>query len=157
MTQPDHPNYMRLRDPETVIVRTIPLSEAVYVDLTFGDQVVGIANLEGPVNEAVLRYVLLHTPWMPMPTQEITLPAGYEYCTTEGHNRRHVSRGLKPVPPNRQDMRGRTGTTLCGHDAVDQVLADWRYVGSGGRARIDDMQICGGCLRTLKRLTGGAG
>jgi hypothetical protein len=147
-------SYLRLREPEAIVARTIPINEAIHVDLNLDNQVVGIENLEGPVDEAALRLVLLHTPWVSEPAKEIALPEGYEYCTTEGHNRRHVSRAMKPVPPNRQGMPGRIGTTLCGHNAVDQALANWRAAESVLRRPIDTMQVCGGCHRTLKRLFG---
>lgn len=148
MTKPDR---MQLLDPEAIIGRTVKISESIHVDLTFEDKIVGIVNTAGPVNMDTLRLVLIHTPWVPMPPEEITLPEGYEYCTTDANKRQHVSRHLVGLKPNRMGLKGRAGATLCGHYGMDQELVNWKARGAEP-VTIAGLPLCGGCLRTLKRL-----
>ena len=144
--------HMQLLDPETMVGRTIMIGESINVDLTFEDKIVRITNTAGPVTVDTLRLVLIHTPWVPMPPEAITLPNGYEYCTTDANKRQHVSRHLAGLKPNRIGLKGRAGATLCGHYGMDQELINWK-AGKAEPVTIAGLPLCGGCIKTLKRLT----
>lgn len=147
------PDCLRLLDPDTIVGRTIKIGESIHVDLTFEDRIVRIVNMAGPVTMDTLRLILIHTPWVPMPSEAITLPDGYEYCTTDGGKRRHISKFLAGIVPNRTGIVGRAGGTLCGHYGMDQELVNWKAKGAES-VTIAALPLCGGCLKTLKRLVG---
>jgi hypothetical protein len=59
-------------------------------DLTYDDKIVRIANIKAPSTKPYAARTPPH-PRLSMPVEEIPLPDGYEYCTTEGHQRQHVA------------------------------------------------------------------
>lgn len=76
-------------------------------------------------------------------------------CTTQAKRLRHLSTSLTPA---RGEQAGRTGTTLCGADAMDEENANWwlaRY--SRRRVRVATLPPCSKCTKAIPRVAEGRG
>lgn len=89
----------------------------------------------------------------PAPEVPVSLPEGYEWCTTSSRTKRHISRSLT-IPQHRagHGLKGRKGPTLCGQNGRDEEYVQWEldhWRASGKPFVVARLPLCRLCPKSL--------